>query len=78
MRQWPHNQIRDTPKHLATNLFGCMVANDAFDQLEPRSTDLGEVHVHTRVARQPPLNRGVFVRGVIVGDQMQGFAPGGD
>jgi len=70
------NQLRDRAKHPATNLFGCLVAKDAFDQLEPRSTGRGKVHVHTRVARQPPLNRGVFVPGIIVGDQMQGLALG--
>ena len=30
--------------------------------------------MHTWMAREPQLNRGVFVRGVIVGDQMQGLA----
>ena len=70
------NQLRDTAEHAATNLFGRQVTKDAFDQIEPRTTGRGEVHVHTRVARQPPLNHGVFVRGVIVGDQMQGLALG--
>jgi len=70
------NQLRDTAKHLATNLFGRQVAKDTFNQLEPRSTGQGEVHVNTRVARQPRLNRGVFVHGVIVGDQMDGLALG--
>ena len=70
------NQLRDAAEHTATNLFGRQVAKDAFHQIEPRTTRRGEVHVDARVAREPPLNRGVFVRGVVVGDQMQGLALG--
>ena len=34
------------------------------------------MHVDARVARQPPLDRGMFVRGIVVGDQVQGLALG--
>ena len=70
------NQLRDTAKNPATNLFGREVSKDAFDQVEPRTAGGCEMHVDARVAPQPPLDRRVCVRGVIVGDQMQGLALG--
>ena len=70
------NQLRDTAKDPATNLFGREVSKHAFDQVEPRTTGGREMHVDARVAPQPPLDRGVFMRGVIVGDQMQGLVLG--
>lgn len=70
------NQLGDAAEYAATNLFSHQVAKDAFHQIEPRTTRRGEVHVDARVAREPSLNRGVFVCGVVVGDQMQGLALG--
>ncbi len=70
------NQRRDTAEHSATNLFGRQVSKDTFHQIEPRTTGRGEVHVHPRVACQPPLDRRVCVRGIVIGDQMQGLALG--
>ena len=55
-------------------MFGRQVAKDAFHEIQPRTTSRGEVHVDARVVREPPLYRGVFVRGVVIGDQMQGLA----
>jgi hypothetical protein len=66
------NQLGDTAKYSATNLFGCQVAKDAFHQIEPGTTGRREVHLDAWVARQPPLHRGMFVRGIVVRDQMQG------
>lgn len=70
------NQLRDTAKDSATNLLGCQVAKDAFHQVEPRTAGGREMHVDARVAHQPPLDRGVFVCGIVVSDQMQGLARG--
>ena len=69
-------QVRDAAEHAATKLGGWQGTTDAFHQIEPRTTRRGDVPVHARVAREPPLHRGVFVRGVVVGDQMQGRARG--
>ena len=46
------NQLRDTAKHSATNLFGRQVSKDAFHQIEPRTTGRGEMHLGARVALQ--------------------------
>ena len=70
------NQLWDTAKHAATKLFGRQVAKDAFDQIEPGTPGRREVHLDARVARPPPLDCGVFMRGIIVGDQIQGRALG--
>ena len=70
------NQLRDTAKDSATNLFGRQVSKDAFHQVEPRTASGREMHVDARVARQPPLDRGMFVRGIVIGNQMQGLALG--
>lgn len=70
------NQLRDTAEHPATGLFGRQVAKGTFHQIEPRTTGREEMHVYARVAVQPPLDRGMFVGGVVVGDQMHGFVPG--
>ena len=67
------NQFRDTAEHAAPQLFGRQVAKDPLHQIEPRATGRGEVHVDAWVSYQPPLDRGVFVGGIVVGDQMQGF-----
>jgi len=67
------NQRRDTAKHATTNLFGRQVSKDTCHQIEPRTTGVRDMHVDARVAHQPPPNRRVFMRGVIVGDQMEGF-----
>ena len=70
------NQLWDTAKDPAPNLFSGQVSNHAFDQIEPRTTGGREMHVDARVAPQPPLDRGVFMRGIIVGDQ-SGSSPEG-
>ena len=41
-----------------------------------QSTRRGEGQVDARVAGEPQLNRGMFVRGVVVGDQMPGLTLG--
>ena len=48
------------------------LAKKALDQIEPRGTRRREVNVHARVLFQPRADRGMFVRGVVVDDQMQG------
>ncbi len=67
------NEFRDAPEHPAPKLFGREVAKDTLHQIEPRATGRDEVHVDAWVPGQPPLDRGVFVGGIVVGDQMQGL-----
>ena len=47
------NQLRDTAKDSATNLFGRQVAKDAFHQVEPRTAGGREMHVDAWVEVAP-------------------------
>ena len=59
------DQLRDTAKDPAPNLFRRQVAKDAFDQVEPRTAGGREMHVDARVGRkrfQEPLISSARVR----------------
>ena len=47
------------------------LAKKALDQIEPGGTRRREVNVHAWVLFKPRADRGVFVRGIVVDDQMQ-------
>lgn len=47
------------------------VAKEPLDYVQPRCAGRGEVHDQARVPRQPLLNIGVAVYGVVIHDQMQ-------
>ena len=47
------------------------VAKEALDHVQPRRAGRGEMHDEARVPRQPLLDIGVAVRGVVVHDQVQ-------
>ena len=66
------NQFRATTEHAAPKQFGRQVAKDPLYQIEPRATGRGDVSMDAWVPYQPPLDRGVFVGGIVVDDQMQG------
>jgi hypothetical protein len=46
------------------------IPEEAFDHVEPRGASRREVHVEARMAFQPALDLGMFVRGIVVGDPM--------
>lgn len=46
------------------------IAEEAFDEVEPRAARGSEVHMKTRVCGQPSPNALVSVRAVVVGDQV--------
>src|SRR5271168_3966118 len=47
------------------------VGEEALDQIEPGRRGRSEVHLEARVFGKPRPHRWMFVRGVVVGDQMQ-------
>jgi hypothetical protein len=49
------------------------VAKEALYHVQPRRAGRREVHVKARMPFQPPLHLGMFVRGVVVRDQVQLF-----
>ena len=52
------------------------VAEEALDHVQPGRAGRREVYVKARVPFQPALHLGVFVRGIVVGDQVQLFVRG--
>jgi len=64
-------QLRHAGEHPAAQPLGGEVAEEALDPVQPRRRGGCEVHVETRMLGQPLLHDGMFVRGVVVGDQMQ-------
>jgi len=64
------DQIANTAKSSATNSLSCDFCKPALDLIEPGRTGWGEVDVIARSCRQPLLHFGMFVRAVIVENQM--------
>ena len=54
-------------------MFG-QIAKEAFDHVQPGGAGRREVHVEARVPRQPALHLRMFVRGIIVGNDVKLFA----
>jgi len=50
------------------------IAEEALDHVQPRATGGREVHVEAWVPFQPALYKRMFVGGVVVDDQVNGFA----
>jgi hypothetical protein len=65
------DQLGHTGKHTAAHTFHRDVAKEALDRVQPRGRGRREVHVNARSFSKPPLHSGMFVGGVIVGNQMQ-------
>ena len=66
-----HDQILDTSKDTATEAFGREIAEEPFDHVQPRTAGGSEVHVDARMSLQPALDFGVFVRSVVIGDEVK-------
>ena len=64
------NEFQDAAEHASLQPVFREIPEEAFDHVEPRGAGRREVHMETRVPFQPTLDLGVFVRGVVVGDQM--------
>ena len=64
-------QLVHASEDSASQLFPGQFAELAFDEVEPRTVHRREVDMKSRVPSQPLLNLRMFVRGVVVDDQMQ-------
>ena len=65
------DQLVDRGEATRADLHHLSIGEEALDQIEPGRRGRGEMHLEARVFFQPPPHLGVFVRGVVVGDQMQ-------
>ena len=70
------NQFRHAPEYASADPFGGQFAEEAFDQIEPRTARGRAMHVEPRMPLEPPLHRGVLVGRIIVDDEMQGLVLG--
>ena len=65
------DQIRNTGKRTAANAFLREIAKPAFYQIQPRARGRNKVQMKPGVPSKPGHYAGMFVRSVIVDDQMQ-------
>ena len=64
-------EFSDTREHAAADAIAGDQPEEAFDLVEPGRRCGREMHVEAGMLGQPSFDRGVFVGGVVVGDQMQ-------
>src|SRR5574337_96794 len=64
-------EFRDTAKYATAQPPGSDVAEEALDHVQPRSRGRCEVNREARVFLQPLLHLWMFVRGIVIADQMQ-------
>jgi len=64
------DQVFNTLERSTTNGPLCNNIKPDFDLIEPRSIRGCIVNLVTRMCREPSFNRGMFMGGVIVDDQM--------
>ena len=70
------DQLVDISKATASDLLLRDVSKEALDHVEPGSTGRSEVNFEPRMALQPGLHRRMFMRRVVVHDQMKLFLLG--
>ncbi|TKS58407.1 MAG: hypothetical protein EWM73_03544 [Nitrospira sp.] len=64
------NQFRDTGETAATDALVGEVSEPSLDQIQPRTRRRNEVQLEPRMSLQPACHAGVFVRSIVVHDQM--------
>ena len=67
------NQFWHAGEYATPQALGGDVAEESLDHVEPGRRGWREVHIEARMLGEPFLYGGMFVRGVVVGDEMQGL-----
>ena len=65
------DQLGQAAKDSSPQTPGGQVTKEALDHVEPRGARRSEVQMKTRMLLQPRFDLGMFVRGVVIQDQMQ-------
>ncbi len=65
------DEFGDAVEYATAQSLGGEVAEEALDHVQPRGRGWREVNAKARMLLQPLLDLGMFVRGVVVTDQMQ-------
>ena len=68
------NEFQNAAKNSTAEPVFREVAKETFDHVEPGGTSRREVDMETAMLLQPALNLGVFVSGVIIGDEIEFLA----
>jgi len=66
-------EFGDTGEYTTAQAAGGDIAEEALGHVQPRSRGRREVNCKARVFLQLFFHLGMFVRGVVIGDQMQRF-----
>ena len=67
------NQVLDVPKYAAPDALDGEIAEESLDHVQPRTARGSEMHSDARMSLQPALYFGVFVRRVVIRDEMNLF-----
>jgi len=70
------NQLWNTVKHPTANPLIHQLPEETFREIKPGTTGGDEMHVNPTMVCQPPLDLGMLVRGIVVGDQVQWLVRG--
>ena len=70
-----HDQFFRIMKDTAPQAILCQVSEEAFHHIQPRTAGRREVDVESRMTSEPSLHFGMFVRGIVVDDQVKVFFP---
>ena len=65
-----HDQLLQVLEGTAPDSVFRQIAKEAFDHIGPRGRGRREVHMEALVSLQPPFDTFVFVRSVVVADDM--------
>lgn len=65
------DEFRNASEHTSSNPLAGDFSEPAFDQVEPRGTGRGKVQVKARMFFEPPFDVRMFVRPIVVQDQME-------
>ena len=65
------DEIRQAVEDAATQAVDSEVPEETLHYIMTRGAGRRKMEMETRVPRQPPLNHGMFVRGVVIQDKMQ-------
>ena len=64
------DQFRHAGEDTATQPLSGDIAEELLDHVQPRRRGWREMHVEAWMLGEPVLHNGMFVRGVVVGNQM--------
>ena len=65
------NEIANAVERATADTFGGNLTEPSFNEIQPRTAAGNEMHMKTRMPFQPAIDARVFMRRIIIGDQMK-------